>query len=321
MRLSFDRLWIWIAIALPALVALLVPLPAVDLAYQVRAGDEILAARALPVADTWTFTVWGTPWVDQQWLAQVKLAAGYAIGGWELLAVLRAGLVAFTTGVLVAIARERGASSRTAAILALAAFALAAPALALRPQLFGIALFAVLLWLIAVRARSPRLYLLAPVVVVLWANLHGSFVLGPALLGYAWLSDIAAKRPARLSLWILVAGTLATLVNPYFAGAWAYAVGIGANPAIAGQVSEWQRTSPFAMPGLLFYPSVVVTVALMLRRRDLVRWPDWVLVAAMALMGAWAVRGVAWWALAMVFLLAGVLASERRGARRRAPAS
>ena len=65
------------------------------------------------------------------------------------------------------------------------------------------------------------------------------------------------------------------------------------------------------MPGLLFYPSVVVTVVLMLRRRDLVRWPDWVLVAAMAFMGAWAIRGVAWWALAMVFVLAGVLASER----------
>ena len=312
MRLSFDRLWIWIAIALPALVALLVPLPAVDLAYQVRAGDEILAARALPVADTWTFTVWGTPWVDQQWLAQVKLAAGYAIGGWELLAVLRAGLVAFTTGVLIAIARERGTSPRTAAILALAAFALAAPALALRPQLFGIALFAVLLWLIAVRARSPRLYLLAPVVIALWANVHGSFVLGPLLLGYAWLSDVAARRPARVSLWILVAGTLATLVNPYLAGVWLYAANIGVNPAIAGQVSEWQRTLPLTMPGLLFYPSVVVTVVLMLRRRDLVRWPDWVLVAAMAFMGAWAVRGVAWWAFAMVFLLAGVFASERQ---------
>ena len=312
MRLTLDRLWIWIAIALPALVALLVPLPAVDLAYHVRAGDAIMASGALPTADTWTFAVWGTPWVDQQWLAQVKLAAGYAIGGWELLAVLRAGLVALFMGFLVATARERGAGPRMAAILALAAFALAAPALALRPQLFGIVLFAVLLWLIAVRARSPRLYLLAPVVVALWANVHGSFVLGPALLGYAWLSDVAAKRPARLSLWILVAGTLATLVNPYLAGAWVYAVGIGANPAIAGQVSEWQRTSPFAMPGLLFYPSVVVTVGLMLRRRELVRLPDWVLVAAMALMGAWAVRGVAWWAFAMVFLLAGVLASERQ---------
>ncbi len=318
--MTLARLWLFLAVALPAFVALLVPLPSVDLAYQVRAGNEILAARALPVADAWTFTVWGSPWVDQQWLAQVKLALGYAVGGWELLAVLRAGLVALFMGFLVATARERGARPRTAAILALAAFALAAPALALRPQLFGITLFAVLLWLIAVRARSPRLYLLAPVVVALWANVHGSFVLGPALLGYAWLSDIAAKQPARVALWILVAGTLATLVNPYLAGVWLYAANIGVNPAIAGQVSEWQRTSPFAMPGLLFYPSVVVTVVLMLRRRDLVRWPDWVLVTAMALMGAWAVRGVAWWALVMVFLLAGVLASERPARAQRARA-
>jgi len=51
-------------------------------------------------------------------------------------------------------------------------------------------------------------------------------------------------------------------------------------------------------------------VVLMARRRDLVRWPDWVLVAGMAGMGAWAVRGVAWWALAMVYLLAGVLVAE-----------
>ncbi len=318
MRLTFDRLWIWIAIALPALVALIVPLPAVDLAYQVRAGNEIMASGALPIADTWTFTVWGTSWVDQQWLAQVKLAAGYAIGGWELLAVLRAGLVAFITGVLVATARERGASPRMSAILVLAAFALAAPALALRPQLFGLALFAFLLWLVAVRTRRARLYLLAPLVVLLWANLHGSFVLGPVILGYAWLSDVAAKRQARASFGVLVAGTLATLVNPYLAGAWLYAVTIGVNPAIAGQVSEWQRTLPLAMPGLLFYPSVLVTAVLMFRRRGLVRWPDWVLLVAMALMGAWAVRGVAWWAFVMVFLLAGVLTSERRAREPRA---
>jgi hypothetical protein len=311
MRLSFDRLWVWIAIALPAFVALLVPLPAVDLAYQVRAGNEILAAGALPGVDTWTFTVAGTPWLDQQWLAQVLLAAGHRLGGWELLAVVRALAVAASTGLMVATARARGASPRTASILALAAFALAAPALALRPQLFGIVLFAALLWLVAARERHPRAYLVAPLLVALWANLHGSFVLGPAILGYAWLGDVVARRPARTSFAVLVAGTLATLVNPYLAGAWAYAAGIGANPAIAGQVSEWQRTSPLAMPGLLFYPSVAVTVVLMVRRRAVVAWPDWALLAAMALIGAWAVRGVAWWAFAMAFLLAGVLVAER----------
>jgi hypothetical protein len=307
-RLTFDRLWIWIAIALPVFLALLVPLPAVDLAYQVRAGDEILSTGALPVADTWTFTVAGTPWVDQQWLAQVQLAAGYAIGGWELLAVVRAGLVGVFTGLLVATGVARGAAPRTAAILAIVAFMLAAPALALRPQLFGIVLFAFLLWLIAVRDRRPRLLWLAPVVMLLWANLHGSFVLGPAILGYAWLSDLAAQRQARTSFAVLVAGTLTTLVNPYVIGAWTYAAGMGTHSVIAGQVSEWQRTSPLAMPGLVFYPSVVVTALIAWWRRDRTRWPDWLLLVAMAVVGAWAVRGVAWWAPVMAFLLAGVLA-------------
>jgi len=80
MRLTFSQLWIVVAVALPAIVALLVPLPAVDLAYQVRAGNQILATGAIPAVDTWTFTVAGTPWVDQQWLSQVLLALGYNAG-------------------------------------------------------------------------------------------------------------------------------------------------------------------------------------------------------------------------------------------------
>jgi len=74
MRTSLDRLWLLIAVALPGLIALLVPLPAVDLAYQVRTGDMILATRAIPTTDTFTFTVFGSAWTDQQWLAQVLLA-------------------------------------------------------------------------------------------------------------------------------------------------------------------------------------------------------------------------------------------------------
>jgi hypothetical protein len=324
LRISFDRLWLWIALLLPAFLALLVALPAVDLAYQVRAGDEILAARALPAVDTWTFTVAGTPWVDQQWLAQVWLYLGHALGGWELLAVLRAALVTAAVGLMLATARVRGASPRTAAILALAGFAIALPALALRPQLFGIVLFALLVWLVAIRERRPRALLVAPLLVLLWANLHGSFVLGPVILGYAWLDDVAAPRPWRQSLGVLVVATLATLVNPFGAGAWSYALNIGTNPAIANQVSEWQRTSPLAVPGVLFYPSIVIAAALMVTRRDRFRWPDWVLLAGMAVLGAWAVRGVVWWAFVLVFLAAAALAprpttEERQPARSARP--
>ncbi len=151
MRLSFDRLWILLAIGLPALAALIVPLPAVDLAYGVRTGELILAAGALPAVDTYTFTVAGEPWTDQQWLAQVAFALVHRAGGWELLAVLRAVMVAATFGLVIAASLARGAAPRTASILALLAFLVAAPALALRPQLIGILLFAGL----AVAGRGP----------------------------------------------------------------------------------------------------------------------------------------------------------------------
>jgi hypothetical protein len=310
MRLTFDRLWIVIAVALPALVALIVPMPAVDLAYQVRAGDEVLRTGALPGVDAWTFTIAGTVWVDQQWLAQVVLAALHRLGGWELLAVLRAGLVAGATGIMVAVAIARGTGPRLAAILSLCAFAILAPALALRPQLFGIVLFAALLWLIAARPRYPRAFLAAPLLVLLWANLHGTFVLGPALLAFAWLDDVAARRPARVSFAVLVAGTVATLVTPFGPGAWAYAAAIGANPAITNQVSEWQRTSPLRMPGVLFYPSVVATGLLLFRAKSRVLWPEWVLAVTLVGFAVWTERGVTWWAMAMVYLLAGVLAGS-----------
>ena len=317
MRLSLDRLWLVIAIGLPVLVALLVPLPAVDLAYQVRAGDEILRTAALPGVDTWTFTVAGQPWTDQQWLAQVLLALGYGVGGWELLAVLRAGLVALALGCSIGASMARGAGPRMAAILGLLVFALAAPALALRPQLFGIAIFAALLWLVAKRTEHPRWLWAAPLLVVLWANIHGSFVLAPLVLGYAWLDDVARKRPQLQSLSVLVVGLLATFVTPFGPGVWAYAAGIGANPAITDRVSEWQRTTPLTVPGALFYASAIGTLLVMWRGRPALRWPDWLWTAGMLAIGAWTVRGLAWWPFAAAFVVAAalplVLASLRPG--------
>lgn len=317
MRLSFDRLWIVVAIAMPAFVALLVPMPAVDLAYQVRAGSEIVAAGALAAVDTWTFSIAGTPWVDQQWLSQVLLAAGHAVGGWELLYVARAALVALAVGLLIAVAMARGASPRTAATLALAAFALSAGALALRPQLIGIVLFAVLLLLVAVRATHPRAYWLAPLVALAWANVHGSFVIAPMLLGYAWIEDALAHAPAaRRSFAVFLVGTFATLVNPYGPGAWVYAAGIGANPGVTQIVTEWQRTSPLRMPGALFYPAAVGSFVLLVRGRSRVSLAGWALAAVLTAMAIWAERGVAWWAMGMVFLLAGVLPARANDAMR-----
>lgn len=311
MRISFDRLWVVVVLALPAFVALVVPMPAVDLAYQVRAGADILRTGALPIADTWTFTIAGTPWVDQQWLAQVMLAAVHALGGWELLAVLRAALVAGVVGGLFAVARVLGAGVRMAAVLALVAFMLSALAMALRPQLLGMAIFTAVLWLVAQRHTRPQAVLAVVPLLAAWANIHGSFVLGPVILGAAWLDDLAAGRPWRRSLALLLAGALATVASPYGVGVWAYAIGIGTSSAITTMATEWQRTSPLRMPGILFYPSAALVAGAMIRARRRLT-PGTVLLALFLFgLGAWTERGVAWWGLSLPVLMAPVLVQRQ----------
>ncbi len=193
--MSLNRLWAFLAVALPVLAALIANLSSVDLTYHLRAGEGILATGAIPRVDEWTFTAAGAPWTDQQWGAQVVLELAYRLGGWTGLAVLRAALVGVVFGCLFVIGRRRGLDPRTAALLTLAAFLVSAVALALRPQLLGMALFAVVLLLVVERRTHPRALWAVPVIVAVWANLHGSFFLGPLVLGLAWLEDVHDRDP------------------------------------------------------------------------------------------------------------------------------
>ncbi len=318
-RLGLPELWACLAVILPVLGALLASISTVDLAYSVRAGGIVLDTRALPSPDPFTFTAGGSAWVDQQWGAQAILAAVHRLGGWGLLAVVRALLVGLTFWLVLDACRSAGAGIRVAAWLTLGGFAVGLVTLGLRPQLFGMVLFAGTLAILARRDRRPGLVWALPLIVAIWANLHGSFVLGPAAVLVAWLGDLVARRPAVRRL--LVVGVLsagATLVNPYGFGVWAYAAGVAADPTIRRLISEWQPTTLLSFSGAVFYGSVAgtaVLLALVVRRSGngaagrIVRrtWPTLAWLAGLATIGAFAERGVAWWSIAAPVALAGLL--------------
>jgi hypothetical protein len=321
-------------VALPALGTLVAPMSAVDLAYQLRAGAAILGGEGIPTADTWTFTVTGTAWHDQQWLAQAFLAAAFNVGGWSGLAILRAALVAIAFGLLLLTIRRRapGLGPRTPALLVIGAFIVAAPALALRPQLFAIVLFAATLLVLAGRRANPRGLWLVPILAVVWANVHGSFPLVILLAGLAWLEDLALGFPnldlsprRHVALGAAVAAAFATLVNPTGLGVWTYAVRLATNPTIASRVSEWRPPSVTTPTGLLFYASLVAVtlfVAVAFARREiprsrpsrpvaaLIARPPWVLALTLllfAVLGISSGRGVAWWPLVAAATVAALL--------------
>ena len=306
--MTLPRLWVFLAVALPALAAIIANLPSVDLTYHLRAGAQILDGGGIPSVDTWTFTAYGDPWTDQQWGAQVILAAVYRVAGWTGLVLLRSGLIAIIFGCLLVIGLHRGIGMRRAAWLALVAFLVSAVALGLRPQLIGMAIFAVILLLVTDRRAHPGRLWAIPLLMVLWANVHGSFFLGPVVLGLAWLEDAHDRVPgSRRLLLVAAASVLAACLTPFGPWVWAYAFGLSTNPEVTARITEWQPTSLRSIPGIAFFGSALAVVALIARRGRSTPWPTLAWLAVFFLIGVYALRGVAWWPLGAVAAIAGVL--------------
>ena len=311
--MSLTRLWLVLAVALPVLASVLAPMSTVDLTYHLRAGGEILNTGAIPTVDTWTFTAAGQPWFDQQWGAQVVLGIAERLGSWTGLVLLRALLTGVIFACLLTIARRRGLDARTAALLVLGAFLVAAPAMALRPQLLGMACFAVVLLLVVDRRAHPRRLWIVPLVVAVWANLHGSFFLGPLVVGLAWLEDVHDRVPSPyFTLVVAVVSALAACLTPFGPWVWAYAAGLSANPEVTARISEWQPTSVRDVSGLLFFASVAFVAVLVARRGRDTPWPTLAWLAVFFLIGIYAQRGIAWWPLAAVAAIAGTLIPAAR---------
>jgi hypothetical protein len=311
--MTLRQLWVFLAVGLPVLGALLATLQSVDLAYHLRAGAAILDTGSIPRVDTFTFTAAGSPWQDQQWGAEVLLAAVYRLAGWTGLVVLRAALVGVLFGIVFDLS-HRGHSTRTAALLTLAAFSMAVVTLALRPQLLGMVLFAATLWLVVRRHDRPRAIWLVVPIAAIWANVHGSFVLAPVLLGLAVVEDVVEGRTSETRPLILVGAAvlLATLVNPFGPAVWQYAIGISTNPQITSRISEWQRTSPLTPEGFAFFASVALVAVVLIdrfRRSGAAPLTALVWLLPFAGLALWTVRGLAWWPLVAAVTLARLTAA------------
>ena len=297
-RMSLGELWAFVAVALPVVAALESKVSAIDLAYQIRAGAIMLHTHRLIRTDSFTYTAAGRPWVDQQWGGQVLLAWIFRLGGWSLLALVRAGLVGVVFLLVYVCCRELGASKRLAAGLTIASFFVGIGALSLRPQLFGMVLFAVTVWILARRRRSPSLMWAIPPIVILWANLHGSFVLAPLLVGLAAVEDRVDRRPGlRRTLLVGAVSLAATTVNPFGLRIWAYVASLSTNPNVTMRIAEWQPPELRGYPGASFFISVAAVAAVLAIRRRSTPWPCLLTLGVFFVIGLLAVRGIFWWAV------------------------
>lgn len=199
-----------------------------DFGWHVRAG-QYFAAHGVPHTDVFTYTAADFPWVSHEWLSDIFLAKLGDAGSYGLLAAVYAGLWTLALGIA-----GRGVHP---VVLIVAAVGML-PFLGVRAMVWSVLGMAVLMLLL--RQKDQRWRLLIPPLFLLWANVHGSFLIGIAYGGW----QVLRERSWKLAL-LGVASLLVTLVNPYGLELYREIFQTMFDGDLHARVSEWSR---FAIP-------------------------------------------------------------------------
>lgn len=287
--------------------------------WHLRTGHWILDNVAVPRQDLYSFTAPGANWVAQSWLAEALYGALDALFGAFGVRVLGgltgAGVAVGTFGLALRLAKDRVRASLLAAAALGASFTLWSE----RPLFLGLLAFVVLLWVVevpeSVLGRRPAVAI--PVLMWLWANIHGTFALGFLYLGLhllgRWLEGSApwARRERSVATGSLVAFGVAFL-NPYGPALVTFPVQLLARGDILRKVTEWRSPDFRMLPGACFAGWVAVYVACLgLGRRRPTR-RDLVVSVPFLLLALWAQRNIALAPLVGMAVAARSVAAEPR---------
>jgi hypothetical protein len=274
------------------------------------AGREV-AQHGIPTHNWISVESSGGRWIDEQWLAQWVLYRAWWVGGYAAAAALSAALVAGAYALFARTLFIRGASLRRTLKWTTLALAVALPDVAVRAQVFAYPCFALLLWLLLRDLQEPSLRrpFAAIVLVALWANLHGSAVLGASLLAaYCLWRAVQLRRLAYAP--IAAACVAAVAVTPYWIHTFAYYRATLANGAIRRFASEWQPARPTSLAALAFFALLAAAGYAVFRAWRTGTRPSWPLaVISLALIAAGfdALRYEAFAALPVVVLATDLL--------------
>jgi hypothetical protein len=195
-----------------------------DTFWHIRTGQWILDHAQVPTVDFFSYTVAGKPWISLEWLSEVFFAAAFKLGGWHAVVALAAAACSAVIGILCFHLVRHLRFSVAMGWIVLTALAIS-PHFFARPHVFSYIILPI--WTIklldAYDLDDFNLWslLIFPPMMVIWANLHGSFTLGLALLytfaGYRLCQNIIKRNHTKCwhLLILVMAVTLCASITPY----------------------------------------------------------------------------------------------------------
>lgn len=287
-----------------------------DLPRHLLLGQLIRERMSVPLIDEFSFRTGGFASIPHEWLSQVIFSISYDLLGLSGVVLLTALVV---TAVWAIVFREAsGRANHLFVSLFVTALGIAANMIHVLPRPHIVTYLCTALWIVVLQrilSGKPKLWIWLPLIMLLWVNLHGMFVLGVILWGIylvggflenptrSWITQSSTKS-------ILLGGVLslaATFFSPSGANIWEAITSLGSNSYITSRIPEYQSPNfhiPETWPFILLLMIVIIGFA---RNRQKIDWTSILLTIAFTGIALYSSRMIPLFAIVVVPIAAGAL--------------
>ncbi len=265
-----------------------------DLFWHLATGEFIVNNWAIPDSDPFSFTMQGEPWIAHEWLSDLIFYVVYSLDrvDYSGIILLKGLIIALTYRLLFAGIRKRLGALMSFIVVFWSAV-LGYEVWSERPQIFSLLLFVVLLRMLDGDDRLGNKKLLwVPLLMALWANLHGGWIYGAMLVVFyvlceSWRvfsqkSNNSVLNRLRHPGVLLFGCGIATMISPYGIRNTLYPLQYLGETAHKLYLTEWWSPS-FPEEWALLISMIGIFVILSFRRYKGGLFPFIILLASLML--------------------------------------
>ncbi|MFH1622129.1 MAG: tetratricopeptide repeat protein [Candidatus Omnitrophota bacterium] len=178
-----------------------------DIWLHLKAGEQIILNKEVPLNDPFSFTKEGQPWINHEWLFQILSYVSFTNYGVDGLIVMQN--IVFIAIFLILLAM--GLRKRNFLFVSVVLFILmlnSSYRFTIRPDMFSVLFLVIFIFILK---EKPKYVNLLPFLQIIWTNFHGLFFMGPLLI---LIFGLFGKN--RKVLVVFAFSVLATIINPQF---------------------------------------------------------------------------------------------------------
>ena len=198
-----------------------------DTGYHIRIGEFILNTFSIPRYDIFSFIDPPPRWIAFEWLSEVIMALVYKWGELTAVVIFFAFCISLTYYFLFKILQKDKFNIVIVAFITLLVIAASSIHWLARPHILSMLMLLAWYHILDLYQYKDKNYLYAlPILMLLWANLHGAFMIGLVLLGIYIAGNVAKfffspsperdvhKSKIKALLLTLILSLIFSLINP-----------------------------------------------------------------------------------------------------------